>query len=81
MDARPLKVTGKVLRENVDAGSKSEREAVVLETGAGSKLVLRSQNGPAFGDTTLDELVGCSITATGVQVGRTLIMKDWQREG
>jgi len=77
VSASPLKVTGRVTLEPVDQGSKSEREAVVLRTAGGRSYVLRRQGGPAFGDANLQKLVGLSITASGIEVGRTLVMRDW----
>ena len=62
----------------MDIGSKSERQAVVLDLHDGGHFVLRNLHAPSFGDDSLDALVGSSIKAHGVAVGRTLIMKDWE---
>jgi hypothetical protein len=67
---------GTVARRLVAAGSKSEREAVVLESGD-SWRVLRRAGGNAFRDPALDELVGKRIRAEGSEQGQTLIMSRW----
>ena len=78
MDPKSLKVSGTVRRGRVDVGSKSERDALLLDAAGGKSYVLRRQGGPAMGaDATLDGLVGRSIEAEGFDLGSTLIMKDW----
>jgi len=76
---KPVHIEGNVRRSPVDIGSKSERAAVVLETGAGHSYILRRRGGPAFGDTVLDDLVGQSIAAHGISQGQLLIMDDWRQ--
>jgi hypothetical protein len=71
-------LTGKVSRAWVHIGSKSEREAVVIETSDGQQYVLRRQGGPAFDDPALDELVGLSLEVEGLESGNTIIMRRWQ---
>ncbi|MER8728984.1 hypothetical protein NKH28_03945 [Mesorhizobium sp. M1227] len=78
MDAKLVELSGRVVRENVDSGSKSERDAVVLKTDQGDSYVLRRKDGPSFGDGALDSLVGSSIHTHGVALGNTLIMREWQ---
>jgi hypothetical protein len=78
MDAKPLQVSGVVRRRTVARGSKSEREAVVLDTEGGESYVLRRKGGPALGDDQLDHLVGRSIAAEGIGIGQVLIMHDWR---
>ena len=77
MTERLVRLSGEVVRETVDRGSKSERRAVVLKADDGNSYVLRKQNGPAFGDTGLEPLVGSSIDADGITIGKTLIMRNW----
>jgi hypothetical protein len=77
MSATSLRVTGKVVRETVSPGSKSEQATVVLKTSAGRSYILRRQGAAAFGDTGFDPMVGKSITAQGVEVGSTFIVRDW----
>lgn len=68
---------GTVTRRLVAEGSKSEREAVVLDTGAAT-LVLRRQGANPFEiDPELDGLVGRRIRAQGSERGQTLILDRW----
>lgn len=78
MPASQLEISGRVGRRRVDIGSKSERDAVVLNLNGGGHYILRRANGPSFGDTGLDSLIGSSIKVQGTAIGRTLIMQDWQ---
>jgi len=78
MSASRVEVSGQVTRQAVDGGSKSEREAVVLNLRGGGHYVLRRPGAPTFGDTTLDSLIGSSIRVHGTAIGRTLIMQDWE---
>ena len=79
MEPKPVEVCGRVIRETVDLGSKSERAAVVLRTEEGQRFVLRRNGGPSFGDTSLSSLVGSSIRTSGLAVGQTLIMNQWSQ--
>ena len=72
-----MRRSGLVVRRRVFAGSKSERDAVMLRTGGGD-LVLRRADGPAFGDRALDALEGKSIDAEGELVGNTFVMTGWR---
>jgi hypothetical protein len=65
------------VRKRFGAGSKSDREAVVLQTDE-AELVLRREGGNAFSDPQLDELVGHRIRGVGRRTGYTLILKDWE---
>lgn len=78
MDAKLVELSGRVVRESVDAGSKSERDAVILKTDQGERYVLRRKDGPSFGDGELESLVGSSIHTQGVALGNTLIMREWE---
>jgi hypothetical protein len=75
------KLSGRVIRKPVAAGSKSEHAAVVLKTAAGEEFVLRRLGGNAFSDPQLDELVGSSITGEGQISGQTFILKTWKVDG
>ena len=55
---------GLVVKKRFGAGSKSDREAVILETDD-EDLVLRREGGNAFSDSKLDELVGHRIRGVG----------------
>jgi len=68
---------GLVLRTAIAAGSKSEREAVVLRTADGD-YVLRLAGGPAFADPQLDALVGKRIRADGEVSATTLIVRSFE---
>ncbi len=57
-------ITGTVVRAPFGTGSKSEREAIWLDTGE-QRLVLRRKNGPTFGDRTLDKYVGKRVICDG----------------
>jgi hypothetical protein len=63
---------GVVVRGPFGTGSKSEREAVWLET-AGSRFVLRRKDGPTFGDQALDKYVGKRVKCDGFIVGYMLL--------
>jgi hypothetical protein len=65
-------LTGTLVRGSFGTGSKSEREAIWLET-AGRRLVLRRKDGPSFGDHTLDKYVGKRVACDGFTVGYTLL--------
>jgi hypothetical protein len=80
MEAEQRRITGTVARAQIAPGSKSDRVGVVLRTQKGDEYVLRRMGGNAFRDEALDELVGATITATGLVAGQTFIMKDWTVE-
>jgi hypothetical protein len=80
MEAEQRQITGTVARAQIAPGSKSDRVGVVLRTQKGDEYVLRRMGGNAFRDEALDELVGATITATGLVAGQTFIMKDWTVE-
>jgi hypothetical protein len=80
MEAEQRRITGTVARAQIAPGSKSDRVGVVLRTQKGDEYVLRRMGSNAFRDEALDELVGATITATGLVAGQTFIMKDWTVE-
>jgi hypothetical protein len=67
---------GNVVISLVGKGSKSEHEAVVLDTGD-ARYVLRREGGNAFRDEVLVSLVGKRIKARGEVVGSTLLIEGW----
>jgi hypothetical protein len=73
-----MEMTGRVVRQELAGGSKSEHHGVVLETEGGS-FVLRREEGNPFRDEALDALVGQRIRARGFTAGRTLVMSGWER--
>lgn len=73
--ARPQRVeglTGTVVRAPFGAGSKSERDAIWLDTGD-RRLVLRRKQGPTFDDRALETYVGKRVTCDGFIVGYALL--------
>lgn len=74
-----IEVRGLVARRAVAAGSKSEREAIVIES-AGARYVLRMAGAPAFGESPLDALVGRRIRARGDLAGTTLLVTSYEVE-
>lgn len=74
----PVKgVRGRVTRGLYAQGSKSEREAVFLETDKG-RYVLRRKTGPVFGDAELEQYVGREVSCDGFLVGTTLLAERIQ---
>ena len=72
---RPRRIeglTGAVVRGPFGTGSKSQRQAIWLET-ADSRLVLRRKDGPTFGDRALDRYVGKRVRCDGFIVGYMLL--------
>jgi hypothetical protein len=67
---------GKVIRQQFGAGSKSEHQAVVLQTPEGT-LKLRRAGGNPFQDPELEKLVGRQIVAEGEIHQGQLLMKRW----
>lgn len=74
-----MQFKGRVIREVVAKGSKSERPAVLLDTGK-QRYVLRRIGGNPYEDSTLEKLVGKAISVTGEVTGYTLLMSDWKEE-
>jgi len=61
-------------------GSKSERDAVYLETDEGSFVLRRTGGNPLF-DPDLVALVGKTIRCLGEVHGYTLTMARWEEHG
>jgi hypothetical protein len=71
----PIRVTsmrGRVIQGRCGTGSKSERQAVFLET-ANARYILRRKTGPVFGDTELTQYIGHDVECDGFLVGTTLL--------
>jgi hypothetical protein len=68
--------SGSVVKRPLGAGSKSERDAILLVTGD-KEYVLRLQGGNAFYDAELEKLVGKRVQCTGVVTGYTLLVSDY----
>ena len=69
---------GTVVSQLTDAGSKSERQAVLLQTDHGL-YVLRRKGGNPFHDPDLVKLVGKTIAAEGDLHAQTLLMDSCRR--
>jgi hypothetical protein len=74
-----MECRGTVARKRVAAGSKSDREAVVLQTPK-QDFILRIRGGNPFVDERLEALVGKRIKALGEISDRTFLMDDWSEE-
>jgi hypothetical protein len=73
--AGPVTLTGKVVLKPYSPGSKSEHDAVFLETDSGSFL-LRRIGGNPFHDEVLHKWVGQNVKATGMLDKNLLLAKD-----
>lgn len=73
-----MDLNGIVSKKTVAAGSKSEREAVVIETSDG-EFLLRRAGGNPFSDPELDALVGQELRCSGTLHGQYFIMTEWSR--
>ena len=72
---QPIRITG--LRGHITLGpygkgSKSERDAVFIET-ADARYLLRRKTGPVFDDTQLTQYVGHTVECDGFLLGTTLL--------
>jgi spore coat polysaccharide biosynthesis protein SpsF (cytidylyltransferase family) len=68
---------GRVVCRTTGKGSKSEHEAVMLETSK-KDYVLRIKGGNPFSNPELDKLVGKTIKATGELADYVLFLEDWE---
>lgn len=64
-DKGHVELTGKVIQKNFAPGSKSEHDAIYIETDHGD-FRLRRRGGNPFSDPELKKLVGKKIIATGM---------------
>lgn len=69
-----IELTGKVIQKKFGDGSKSEHNAVYLETTEGD-YQLRRLGGNPFSDPELNKLIGKKINATGIIKGMLFIAK------
>ena len=74
-----VELSGRVIKQIIGKGTKSEHDAVLLETKDGN-YVLRRRGGNPFRDPELDALVGQRIRANGVLTAYTFVMTDWAVE-
>ena len=73
-----MKFQGKVIRQQVGLGSKSEHQAVMLLTPEGP-LKLRRPQGNPFQDPVLEKLVGQEIACNGEVYRGQLMLADWHK--
>lgn len=74
-----MQLNGWVTKKPFAAGSKSEREAIILATDDG-EYVLRRRGGNPFFDEALEKLVGKRISCEGELAGYTFLMTRWTEE-
>jgi hypothetical protein len=73
--SKPVRVTalrGRVTQGIYGKGTKSEREAVFIET-ANNRYLFRRKNGPAFDDSELKQYVGHMVECEGFLINTTLL--------
>ena len=80
VEEREVQLAGRVVRDLVDAGSKSERHAVKLETEGGKRFTLRLRDEPAFGRSALEDLVDKAVSVHGMLIDQVLIIWDWDEQ-
>lgn len=72
-----MELSGQVIKKLFGKGSKSEHDAIVLDTGK-EQYVLRRRGGNPFSDPELEKLVGKKIRCQGDLVGYTFILTHWE---
>jgi len=72
-----MTLSGRVIRKTFGKGSKSEHEAIYLETDRG-EYVLRRRGANPFSDPVLQDLVGKTISATGTIKEYVFFVDKWQ---
>jgi hypothetical protein len=72
---KPTELSGKVVLKKFGEGSKSEHDAVCLQTNKGD-FVLRRVGGNPFHDEVLHSLVGKQVVASGLVENYTFFAKE-----
>ncbi len=72
-----MEAVGRVVKKRVGIGTKSEHNAVLLDTGH-DVYKLRREGGNPFADPEISKLVGKRIRASGVVDSDQLIMSNWK---
>ena len=72
-ETAPDVVVGDVVRRRIGAGSKTDHDAVVLDT-SDRTFLLRRRGGNAFADPALDELVGRRVRLEGTATDTTFLI-------
>jgi hypothetical protein len=75
-----MELRGTVVKALYGKGTKSEHEAVLLDTGDGTYRLRRAGGNP-FADPELDELVGREVVVTGTVHQGTVIISGWKPAG
>jgi hypothetical protein len=73
-------ISGQVVRAQFAKGSRSEHEAVFLNSDKG-RVVLPRADGNPFSDPELEKLIGKTIRARGDATGYTFLLPDWNELG
>jgi hypothetical protein len=79
MKAGEITLQGKVIKKTFGKGSKSEHEAVYIDTGEQVYKLKRAGGNPFF-DQALEDLVGKQITATGRLDDYLFVIKEMKVE-
>jgi hypothetical protein len=72
-----MKLSGLVIRKTFGKGSKSEHEAVYLQSDK-VEYVLRRRGANPFSDPVLEDLVGKRISATGTIKEYVFFVDEWE---
>lgn len=73
-----VELNGKVVKKKFGQGSKTEHDAVCLETDSGS-FVLRRKGGNPFNDPELNKLIGEKISAVGIISNYSFMVSDLKK--
>ena len=65
-DKKDISLKGNVVKKPFGTGSKSEHEAICIETKSGDSYKLKRMGGNPFSDPVLQKLVGKTIEANGI---------------
>ncbi|HMI97774.1 MAG TPA: hypothetical protein VK479_14765 [Micropepsaceae bacterium] len=77
---RPVPIAhlrGLVAKGDYGKGSKSERQAVFIDTSDG-RYILRRKTGPAFDDAEIERYIGHTVECDGFLVGTTVLAERIQ---
>jgi hypothetical protein len=78
MEKRSASYSGKVVRHRWSTGSKSEHDAICLQTEHGL-VKLRRAGGHPFHDPDLEKLVGMNLDVEGTMLeSATLLITSWK---
>ena len=72
-----MKLSGTVIKKKTGAGSKTEYDAVCLQTNNATVTLRRPDQSP-FKDDELEKLVGKNITVNGEMVNNVFFVDDWK---